>query len=310
MRLIFLITVLMAGLAGLTSCQSTSGGGLAFSNPQYSAVARNSQSSAKQTGSKPKTVTVSGTLKADIHSPHPDRPKGLFALVSAKPTNQVPVIVYVHGGGWIKGERTKVYNLPSYAKSRGYMLVSVDYRPVPKTSIDGQISDIVKSIRWVRNNIGKYGGDPSKIVIMGHSAGSHLVSMIGVRKLAGPIRGVVANDVQAYNLPEYYRLRNNSMAKVYRQAFGTRRSDWVKYSPITYVDKNSGYPPFLILYSRSDYERRKALANGFAKELRGRGTRVTLFDGRNYTHGSIARDVGKSSAVTKAVDRFLAAAFI
>ncbi|MEM7464203.1 MAG: alpha/beta hydrolase [Pseudomonadota bacterium] len=310
MRLFFVSIFLMAGLAGLSACQSTGGSGLAFYNPQYSAVARSSQTTTNQASTKPKTVNVSGTLKADIYSPHPDRPKGLFALVSAKPKTQVPVIVYVHGGGWIKGERTKVYNLPSYAKSRGYMLVSVDYRPVPKTTIDGQVSDIVKSIRWVRNNIGKYGGDPSKIVIMGHSAGSHLVSLIAVKKLAGPVRGVVANDVQAYDLPEYYRLRNNSMARVYRQAFGTRQSDWVKYSPITYVDRNSGYPPFLILYSRSDYERRKALATGFARELRSRGTSVTLFDGRNYTHGSIARDISKSGSVTKAVDRFLSAAFI
>jgi acetyl esterase/lipase len=128
--------------------------------------------------------------------------------------------------------------------------------------------------------------------------------------LAGPVRGVIANDVQAYDLPEYYRLRNNSMDRVYVKAFGNNPADWERYSPITYVAKGSGYPPFLILYSRSDYERRKALATGFAGELKKRGTRVTLFDGRNYTHGTIARDIGRSLAVTGQIERFLASVWL
>ena len=293
-------------LVALASCQSTSGG-QATALGNLSAV--NTADPAKQENNvfRPETASFGGGLNVDIYRPT-EKPKGLFAFAMAD-KDKAPVLLYVHGGGWISGERTKVYNLPVYARERGYLLVSTDYRPVPQTSIDGQVNEVARAIRWTRANIERYGGDPNRIVIMGHSAGSHLVSMVAVKKLGGSIRGVIANDVQAYDLPEYHRLRNNSMATVYQKAFGTNPANWVKHSPMTYVDQGSGYPPFLILYSRSDYERRKALANAFANALRRKGTQVTVYDGRNYTHGTIASGIGTSSSVTAAVDRFLTSAF-
>ena len=254
------------------------------------------------------TVSIGGGLKMDIYRPVAEQKKGLFAQAFAS-ARRAPVILFVHGGGWVKGSREKVYNLPKYAAQRGYLLASTDYRPYPATSIDGQVRDIVRAIRWIRANILRFGGDPTKIVIMGHSAGSHLVSMVAAKKLGGRLRGVVANDVQAYDLLAYYTLRDNSMAPIYQKVFGSDPKNWVRYSPITYVRKGRGYPPFLILYSRSDYERRKKLAVSFASELRRRGTRVSLFDGQAYTHGTIASKIGPSKSVTGAVDRLLQAAF-
>ena len=300
---IWLVILFVVSAWPATAQQAISSGQLISIKPPSPPV----QSAPRGQESGAETVAIGGGLRVDVYKPRRGNAKNLFAMMFRK--EKAPVVLYVHGGGWIKGKRDKVYNLPDYASDRGYVLVSTDYRPVPRTTIDGQVSDVVRAIRWVRANIARYGGDPSKIVIMGHSAGSHLVSMVAAKKVGGPLRGVIANDVQAYDLPSYYALRNNSMAYVYRQAFGADRNDWVKYSPITHVRKSSGFPPFLILYSRSDYERRKRLANDFAAELKRRGTRVTLFDGRQYTHGSIARGIGVSKSVTTAVDRFLTAAF-
>lgn len=297
MRLVTIILLCVSAL--LAACQTDSAGG-------FSALSSVKPDDALEEFT-PETVSIAPAQKIDIY--RPDKPAGgLFALASVKP--EKPVVLYVHGGGWIKGERDRVYNLPAWAKKRGYVLVSIDYRPVPKTNIDGQVDEVVRAINWTRNHISSYGGDPSKIVIMGHSAGSHLVSMVAAKKLGGNLRGVVANDVQAYDLAEYYRLRNNSFAKVYRQAFGSNRANWERWSPMTWVKRNSGFPPFLILHSRSDGERRKKLANDFAAALRAKGTRVTVFDGKNYTHGSIASRIGTSAEVTRAVDRFMAAAFL
>jgi len=250
-------------------------------------------------------VPIGGGLKVDIHAPITVKPRGFF-----KPGKKAPVIIYVHGGGWIKGTREKIYNLDQFATQRGWMLVSIDYRPVPRTNIDGQVRDVVRSINWVRNNISRYGGDRKKIAIMGHSAGSHLVSMVAAKRLGGAIRGVVANDVQAYDMVAYGGMRG-SLPRVYAAAFGTNPVNWVKWSPVTYVRRGAsgGLPPFMIMYSGSNYERRKILAHGFGAELKAKGTRVTLFDGRRYTHGSIARGIGKSAQVTRAVERFLRRAF-
>ena len=245
------------------------------------------------------------SARFDIHAPITVKSRGFF-----RPGKKAPVLLYVHGGGWIKGTRAKIYNLDTFATQRGWMLVSIDYRPVPRTNIDGQVRDVVRSINWVRNNISRYGGDGRKIALMGHSAGSHLVSMVAAKRLGGSLRGVIANDVQAYDMVAYGAMRG-SLPYVYSAAFGSNPSNWVKWSPVTYVRRGQrgGLPAFMIMYSGSNYARRKALANGFASDLRAKGTRVTLFDGRRYSHGSIARGIGSSRQVTTAVERFLRRAF-
>lgn len=250
-----------------------------------------------------RTVPIGSGLKVDIHAPLITKNRGLF-----KRGKKVPVLLYVHGGGWIKGSREKVYNLPQFATKRNWMLVSIDYRPVPKTNIDGQVKDVVRSINWVRSNIARYGGNPKKIVIMGHSAGSHLVAMVGVKKLGGDLRGIISNDVQAYDMVAYGGMRG-SLPRVYAAAFGSNPANWIKWSPITYVNRSKGYPPFLIMYSGSNYERRKKLAIGFGRALKSRGTKVTWFDGKRYRHGSIASKIGVSPEVTGAVERFLRRAY-
>jgi len=248
-------------------------------------------------------VSVGGGQIVDIYIPDAAKPKGLFRI-----RKKVPVLLYVHGGGWVKGNTTRVYNLPKYANSRGYMLVSVSYRPVPRTNIDGQINDVARAIKWTRSNISKYGGNPKKIVIMGHSAGAHLVSMIGAKKLGGRLRGIIANDVQAYDMVAYASIRGG-IDGVYLRAFGSNPANWIKWSPVTYVRRSSGFPPFMVMYSNSHRPRRAIVSLAFAKELKRKGTRVTIFNGRRYSHGSIATQIGKSPEVTKAMDRFLRAAY-
>lgn len=248
-------------------------------------------------------IPVGGGQYVDVYIPDAAQPRGIFRV-----KRNVPVLVYVHGGGWIKGDRTKVYSLPEYANERGYMLVSVSYRPIPRTNIDGQVADIARAINWTRNNIGKLGGDNRRIVIMGHSAGAHLVSMVAAQRKGGQLRGVVANDVQAYDMVAYASLRG-SIDGVYKAAFGSNPSDWVRWSPITWVKQGRSFPPFLVMYSNSHRPRREQVSVAFASELKRRGTRVSLFDGRRYTHGSIASGIGKSAEVTGALDRFLRSAF-
>lgn len=252
---------------------------------------------------EPVSVAIGGGQAVDIYVPKDSRPKGLFQI-----RRKAPVLLYVHGGGWVKGTRRKVYGLPQYADQRGYMLVSASYRKVPNTNIDGQVRDIARAINWVRGNIARYGGNPKKIVIMGHSAGAHLVSMVAARKAAGPLRGVVANDVQAYDMVAYAGLRGG-IDGVYLRAFGSNPANWIRWSPVTYVRKGGGYPPFLVMYSKSHRPRRAQISVAFARELRRRGTRVTLFNGARYSHGSIASSIGKSREVTAALDRFLRSAF-
>ena len=249
-------------------------------------------------------VPIGGGLKVNIYAPEKAR-RGLFSFMRRK----APVIVYVHGGGWIRGTRAKVYRLPQFANKRGYMVVSVDYRPVPQTNIDGQLRDVTRGIKWVQRNIGRYGGDPKRIVIMGHSAGSHLVALVAARGTVKGLKGVIPNDVQAYDMIAYGGMRGD-LPRVYAMAFGKSPKSWARWSPVTYVRRQTKFPPFLIMHSGGNItERRRTLSRGFAAELRRRGARVTLFDGRRYTHGAIMSRIGTSPEVTQAVARFLRRVF-
>ena len=243
-------------------------------------------------------VPIGNGLYVDVYAPSGARP-ARFGRRSA------PVVLYVHGGGWIKGSRKKVYSQHKWLTSKGYIFVSVDYRPVPKTDIDGQVRDVAAAINWTRRNIRKYGGNGRKIVIMGHSAGAHLVSMIAAKNAAGGIVGVIPNDVQAYDMVAYGVVRGG-IGHPYDKAFGSKIEDWVRWSPSTYAKRNRNMPPHLILHSGSQRARRKQLARGYANLLRSRGTKAYTFDGGSYTHGSIARTLGQNNSVTKAVEQFLA----
>lgn len=105
------------------------------------------------------------------------------------------VIVWFHGGGLTGGKR----QLPDRLMSGGAVVVGVGYRLSPKVSVNQIIDDAACAVAWVVRNIEKYGGDPSKIYIAGHSAGGYLVSMVGLDKSrlacydidANSLRGIV-----------------------------------------------------------------------------------------------------------------------
>lgn len=244
-------------------------------------------------------ITYKSGLKLDVYTPENAGRGGLFG------GRKKGVILYAHGGGWVKGSRKKVYTMHKWLTANDYILVVPDYRKVPATSIDGQVDDVADAIEWTRRNIGRYGGDGKRIVIMGHSAGAHLVAMIGAKRRAS-VRGIIPNDVQAYDMIAYGGMRG-SLGYPYLNAFGLELNDWVRWSPVTYARQGNGYPPHLFLHSGSNGERRRALTRGYAMELKSRGTSVQVFDGGRYTHGSIARLLGTpGDEATRSVERFLA----
>lgn len=102
-----------------------------------------------------------------------------------------PVIFWVHGGAWIFGDKvSSLYSKARFFNSLGYIFVTVNYRlsPIPSTNIGtwvtsrvrhpNHITDVVTALKWTYENINNFGGNPSKIVVGGHSAGAHLVSLL------------------------------------------------------------------------------------------------------------------------------------
>jgi len=170
-----------------------------------------------------------------------------------------PVVVYVHGGGWRMGDKAhQMVDKPAYFNAQGYVFVSINYRladpalPVGKRPMHpDQVRDVASSLGWVRSNIARYGGDPSRIALIGHSAGAHLAALVAsnprfLNELRFPfssLKGVIANDTASYDLTTPQGGNNPALIT---NAFGT--NPWIlrDASPLLQVKSGQGAPAFLV----------------------------------------------------------------
>lgn len=119
-----------------------------------------------------------------------------------------PVVVYVHRGEWARGDKSEVSYKPKLFNERGIVFVSVNYRLSDVARHPAQVDDVAAAVRWVVDHIAEHGGSPQRIVLMGHSAGCHIASLVGLdpRPLAkvgltpDVLRGVVCWSGGAYDL--------------------------------------------------------------------------------------------------------------
>ena len=102
----------------------------------------------------------------------------LILPTAHKKGDRRPVLLQVHGGGWIIGDkREQAKPLMTHLASRGWICVAINYRLSPKATMPDHIVDVKRSIAWIRKNIEAYGGDPEFLCITGGSAGGHLSAL-------------------------------------------------------------------------------------------------------------------------------------
>ncbi len=112
-----------------------------------------------------------------------------------------PVLFFVHGGAWKSGDKSDYRELGNtFAGTHGFVTVVVNYRLSPEVKHPAHVQDVAGAFAWTYKKISKYGGDPQRITIFGHSAGGHLVSLLAAdasylkahRISTGKIRGGVS----------------------------------------------------------------------------------------------------------------------
>ena len=260
-------------------------------------------------------ATVAGVdpelLSLDVYVPDP------------LPARPMPVVVWVHGGGWAIGDKTnQMEHKPPLLTGAGYCLVSINYRlsPYPPSDDPGRIMypiherDAAAAVAWVHAHIAAYGGDPGRIALMGHSAGAHLVSLIATdqRFLAehglGPadLRGVVSLDTAGYDIPRHL---DGNPSPLYLNAFGDDPAVWAEASPVDHLAPGTGIPPFLLICRGS--ASRHEICNEFARGLAAIGDPPVVVDASQYTHAEVNRAVGApgETVVTPPLMAFLARIF-
>lgn len=200
----------------------------------------------------------------------------------------LPVLVYVHGGAWQTGRRSDVDAKPAFLGRLGFLFVSIDYRLGPFAKPDRQRDDVAAAYAWVRTHVSTYGGDPGRIVMMGHSAGSHLAALAALSGQLPDLHGLICNDIQMYDIGKFAVLNGGDLPRHYGYLFG-KGDRWDALSPAYHIGQHP-MPPVLVCYS--DMRLSQELSLDFAERLKRGGVTVSTFDGRAYKHREINRQIG------------------
>jgi len=222
---------------------------------------------------------------------------------------RAPVIVMVHGGAWMIGNKALpqvVENKVAHWVTQGAIFVSVNYRLVPQVAPVEQADDVAHALAKVQALAASWGGDPDRVVLMGHSAGAHLVALVGASPLlaqragARPWLGTVVLDSAALHLTDLMR---GPHARFYDRAFGTEPARWPAASP--FDNLTPGAPPMLLVCSTRRPDRSCEQSAEFAGQANARGVRASV-SSQDLSHGEVNATLGLPGPETDAVDAFLA----
>jgi len=112
---------------------------------------------------------------------YPGRDKQTLDVFAPRTGRDMPVVMFVHGGGWILGDKDffGIYRrVGRFLASNGMVGVSINYRLSPRVRHPEHVRDVARAYAWVRRNIRAYGGNPDNLILFGHSAGAHLVALL------------------------------------------------------------------------------------------------------------------------------------
>ena len=263
-------------------------------------------------------------LKSDIpyvESGHKRQVLDIYTPKTQPKSDALPVMFWIHGGGWQTGDKTDVALKPKLLTGRGFVFVSTNYRLLPEVSMDVLIADVAKSLGWVHRNIANYGGDPKRIFVGGHSAGAQLAALLctdnrylkEVGVSFDVLKGCIPVDGDTYDLPKIIataELRHHlyglqPITFGHRQKFGNDPKKHIDFSTVTHVAKGKNIPPFLILYFPGNPNTR-AQARRLHEVLQSAGIPVHSYGKRDSNHVRLNDDLGKENdPATQELYKFL-----
>jgi acetyl esterase/lipase len=202
-------------------------------------------------------------------------------------TDAGPVVLYVHGGGWINGDKQNVHNKPEWVReSHDGVFVSTNYRLTDVTDRTpkhpAHIQDVARATDWVLENVAQYGGDPDRVFVMGHSAGAHLVALLATAEeyleatghSTSVLSGVFPIDGGLYDLV-WAAKQGSTRRKLIEGAIGTDEPTQRAASPQHRVDEDDDLPPFVLAYTNAA---RGTATRRFVGVLDDHGVETTVMD--------------------------------
>ena len=241
-------------------------------------------------------------------------PKQRLDLLVPPAATRAPLLLFVHGGGWLIGDkRTGAGVKAAHFTQGGWAFASANYRLVPQATVEQQAADIAAAIAWARANAAAHGLDPDNIVLMGHSAGAHLVAWVGTdpRYLAAAgvpiaaVNGVILLDGAGYDIAGQMARPGNAVAGMYDAAFGKDVARQKALSPTLHAAAPNVARWLMLPIDRRDDS--KAQSEGLAAALRPAGASAIVVPVPGESHSSLNKRLGEAGDfATGEVDRFLA----
>jgi arylformamidase len=242
----------------------------------------------------------------------------VYAQAGAK---NLPVVFWIHGGGWQTGDKSDVKLKPQWFMDKGFVFVSVNYRLLPDVDMGTLIRDVAKSFRWVEDHVAEYGGDPKRVLVGGHSAGAQLAAILCTderylkeQSVAFDVLiGCVPVDGDTYDVPAIievaetrWRVHHLPPSKNgHREKFGNDPAKHRDFSAVNHVAKGKGIPPFLVLHV-SSHPDTTAQAQRLGAVLKDAGVSVRVFGAKDSEHSKLNNDLGlPDDPATKALDEFV-----
>jgi len=194
-----------------------------------------------------------------------------------------PIVVQIYGGAWQRGDPSSHANFASWLASSGYVVFAIDYRHAPKWRWPTLLDDVDSALTWIAAHGAEYGGDTSRVVILGRSAGAHLALLAAYRSSALRPRAVVsyygpADLVDAYrNPPRPDPLRVRELEEALIGGTPDQMPErYAEASPITYATKP--LPPTLLIYGRRDHSVEAKYGARLGDRLAATGTQVAYLE--------------------------------
>jgi len=267
------------------------------------------------------SFTHAQEVKKDLPYSTEGHPRHVLDVYTVKGAKDRPVVFWIHGGGWTQGDKSNVALKPKAFVEKGFVFVSTNYRLLPKVDMETIVRDIAKAIRWTHEHVAEYGGDPSRILVMGHSAGAQLAALVctdeSYLKQEGLslkiIKGCVPVDGDTFDIPAIIeiaetRWRLHELPKAqygHREKFGNDPAKHRHFSAITHVERDKDIPPFLILYV-AGHPDNAAQAKRLAAVLQKSKIPATAFGAGETHHRKINNDLGQpGDPATKVLFEFV-----
>jgi len=195
-------------------------------------------------------------LKASSITHHPEELLNVFAPRRHKKAE--PVFVFIHGGNWTSGKKSLYSFLGNRMARKHVVTVIIDYPLSPLARYDDMALDAATAVKWVKENIASYGGDPDGIFVSGHSAGGHLAALIGIRNqyfeelhIPNPIKGLILIDAAGLDMYRYLKKIDYGPNNSYLNIFTKDPDTWRKASPLYNLHKDM--PPMLMYQGGRTY---------------------------------------------------------